>query len=145
MLPPQATSTSVPPVIVSNSAKVVEKTAAGCPAAAQTVSCWRSHRRGMADGGDAADDLAGVATHEVGFGARQGTHFDALGERLSVDAMGARGEDQDRITVRVEEQTVGDGPDFTAQGSGRECSRVGAVGQDDHITGASAPGEFISK
>jgi hypothetical protein len=99
----------------------------------------------VVDGGDATDHLAGVAAHEVGVGALEPADADAVGDRRRVDAVGAGGEDEDGLAVTVEEQAVGDRSDLAPQRRRGECRSVGAVGQDDHVTRAAAPGEVPSK
>jgi hypothetical protein len=59
--------------------------------------------------------------------------------------VGPRGQDQDGLAAGIEEQAVGDGADLAPQRRRGECRGVGAVGQDDHVTRAAAPGELASK
>ena len=56
-----------------------------------------------------------------------------------VDAVRAGGQDEDRDAAGVEDQAVGDRADLAAERLGGECGGVDRIGQDDHVTGASAP------
>ena len=147
-----STSTSTAPVIATSSSYVVEKTAAGWPAAAQTTSYCRSHGSiqvrtgaGWSMGETPPMTWPVCSAYELGVGALEPADADALGGGRGVDAVGARGEDQDRLAAGVEEQAVGDRADLAAERRGGECGGVDAVGQDDHVTGAAAPGVLVSK
>ena len=148
----QSTSTSTAPVIATSSSYDVENTAAGWPAAAHTTSCRRSHgsiqvRIGAGwSMGETPPITCPVCRRTKSGSARLSrVDADALGDRRRVDAVGAGGEDQDGLAVGVEEQAVGDGADLAPQRRRGECRSVGAVGQDDHVTRAAAPGEVASK
>ena len=52
---------------------------------------------------------------------------------------------QDGHAAGVEEQAVGDRADLAAERRRGECGGVDGIGQDDHVTGAAAPGQLVSK
>ena len=66
------------------------------------------HRRGVADGGDPADHLAGVLADELRLGAAQRRSADRGLHERGVDPVRAGGQDEQRRTFGVEEETVGD-------------------------------------
>ena len=92
------------------------------------------HGGGVADGGDTADDLSGVAAYEVGIGAGERAGADPLRGRGVVDPVGAGRQDQDGATVVVEDQTVGDRCDLAAEcfgGQGGGADRGGGAKDGD--------------
>ena len=145
-----ATSISVAPVSATSSSYVVENTAAGCPAAAQTTSYRRSQgSRYVGTGagwsiGDTPPITWPVCSRTNSGGRFERREADGGRDLGGVDAVGARGEDQDRRAVGVEEQAVGDRADLAAERLGGQCRRVHGVGENDDLAGAPQR-EWISE
>ncbi len=92
-------------------------------------------RAGVADGGDAADDLAGPFSDRTGVGS---SHLRNAGQPRYLDrihAVSAAGHDEQRRPVSAEHQAVRDRAELAAELGGRGRGRRRALGQFPHLPG----------
>ena len=91
----------------------------------------------MTQGSDTADRLTGRRAYEVGIGLFQWRQV-LLGADLErVDAMGAGGQDKDRLTAGVENETVGNCADLDAEGGRGLLRSSRRVGQHSYFAGSA--------
>ena len=105
-----------------------------------------AHRRRVGDGGDPADDLAGVRADEVGGGALQRADAELGGDLGGVDTVRPTGEQQQRLVALLvrhrEQQAVGDGADLATERVRGELRGVHGVGEYDDPPRSSAGGQL---
>ena len=92
-----------------------------------------TQRRGMAQGRDAADHLAGRRTYEVGIGPFERWQVLLGADLLYVDAMGTGSQDEDRFAFGIENEAVGNSADLDAEGGRGLLRSPRGVGQHPYV------------